>query len=186
MAAPLSATGLLTAADLSHQPDDGLRRELHDGVVLVVPPPNDDHSWVVRAADRTLSVTAPDDVYILQNLGVHVGLRRLYVPDLVVVYRSTAFHDNGYDPGGVLLAVEVVSPSSVTLDRITKPVVYAEQGIPFYWRIEAEPRLLCHRLDPATGGYVLDRELAPGEKAELTEPWPLTVDMAELVMPHKR
>ncbi|MCA1672066.1 MAG: Uma2 family endonuclease, partial [Actinobacteria bacterium] len=143
-------------------------------------------SWGVRAADRALSATAPDDVYILQNVGVHVGLRRLYVPDLVVVYRDTAFHDNGYDPGGVLLAVEVVSPSSVTLDRITKPAVYTEQGIPFYWRIEAEPRLFCHRLDPATYAYALDRELAPGEKADLTEPWSLTVDMGELVMPHKR
>lgn len=186
MGAPLSTTGLLSAAELSHEPDDGLRRELHDGVVLVVPPPNEDHSWEVRAADRALSTTAPDDVYILQNVGVHVGLRRLYVPDLVVVYRNTVFHDNGYDPGGVLLAVEVVSPSSLTLDRITKPAVYAEQGIPFYWRIEAEPRLLCYRLDPATGGYLPYRELAPGEKAGLTEPWQLTVDMTELVMPHKR
>ncbi len=186
MGAPLSVTGLLNAAELSYEPDDGLRRELHDGVVLVVPPPTGDHSWEVLAAYRALSVTVPDDVYILHDVGVHVGLRRLYVPDLVVVYRDTAFHDNGYDPGGVLLAVEVVSPSSVTLDRITKPAVCAEQGIPFYWRIEAEPRLFCHRLDPATGTYALDLELAPGEKADLTEPWSLTVDMGELVMPHKR
>ncbi|MGH3979820.1 MAG: Uma2 family endonuclease [Pseudonocardiaceae bacterium] len=186
MGAPLSMTGFLTAADLSYEPDDGLRRELHDGVVLAVPPPNDDHSWEVLAAYRALSATALDDVYILHDVGVHVGLRRLYVPDLVVVYRDAAFHDNGYDPGGVLLAVEVVSPSSVTLDRITKPAVYAEQGIPFYWCIEAEPRLLCHHLDPAAGTYNLDGELAPGEKAELTEPWSLTIDMTELVMPHKR
>lgn len=186
MSAPLSTTGLLSAADLASEPDDGLRRELHDGVLLVVPPADDDHSWEVLATYRVLSATELDDVYVLQNVGVHVGLRRLYVPDLVVVYRETAFHDHGYDPGGVLLAVEVVSPSSVTLDRITKPAVYAEQNIPFYWRIETEPRLFCHRLDPATGTYVLDRELAPGEKAELTEPWPLTVDMTELVMPHKR
>ncbi|MGH3913389.1 MAG: Uma2 family endonuclease [Pseudonocardiaceae bacterium] len=130
-----------------------------------------------------MSAAAPDDVYILPNVGVHVGLRRLHVPDLVVVNRDTAFHDHGHDPGGVLLAVEVVSPSSVTLDRITKPAVYAEQGIPFSWRIEAEPRLLCHRLAPATDSYVLDREVAPGEQAELTEPWPVTIDMTELVMP---
>lgn len=186
MGAPLSTFGLRSAADLSHEPDDGLRRELHDGVVLVVPPPNADHSWEVLAAYRALSVSVPDDLYILHDVGVHVGLRRLYVPDLVVVYRDTAFHDNGYDPGGVLLAVEVVSPSSMTLDRITKPAVYAEQGIPFYWRIEPEPRLFCYHLDPAVGSYAVNRELAPGEKADLTEPWPLTLDMTELVMPHKR
>ncbi len=52
MAAPLSPTSLRTAADLAYEPDDGLRRELHDGVVLVVPPSNEDHSWEVRAADR--------------------------------------------------------------------------------------------------------------------------------------
>ncbi len=106
MGAPLSATSLHIAAELSYEPEDGLRRELHDGVILVVPPPNEDHSWEVRAADRALSATAPEDVYILPN----VGLRRLYAPDLVVVYRGTAFHDHGYDPGGVLLAVEAVSP----------------------------------------------------------------------------
>ncbi|MDQ3274931.1 MAG: hypothetical protein M3Q39_07845 [Actinomycetota bacterium] len=52
MGAPLSTTGLRTAADLSYEPDDGLRRELHDGMVPAVPPPNDDHSWEGRAADR--------------------------------------------------------------------------------------------------------------------------------------
>src|SRR6476659_7483562 len=120
---------LLTAADLSDEPEDELLRELHDGVVYVVPPASNFHAWEVRACDRALSVNAPHDVVILQNVGVHVGLRRLYVPDLVVARRGTPFHDNGYDPGGVLLAVEAVSPSSVTMDRVTKPAVYAEQGI---------------------------------------------------------
>ena len=74
----------------------------------------------------------------------------------------------------------------MTLDRITRPAVYADQDIPFYWRIEAEPRLFCYRLHPDTDSYAPYRELAPREKADLTEPWPLTVDMTELVMPHKR
>ncbi len=184
MSAPL--TGLLTAADLSFEPDDGLRRELHDGVVHVVPPPSDDHGWEVRISDRALSEHAPDDVYVLQNVGIHVGLRRLYVPDLVVVYRSTPFHDNGYDPGGVLLAVEVVSPASVTLDRVTKPAIYAEQGIPFFWRIDDGPRLHSYRLDPAAGRYVLDTEIGPGRSGEPAAPWPVRIDTTDLVMPHKR
>jgi Uma2 family endonuclease len=177
---------LLSAADLGFEPDDGLRRELHDGVIHVVPPPGDTHSWEVRVVDHALSVTAPDDVYILQNVGVHVGLRRLYVPDLVVVYRDNPFHDNGYDPGGVLLVVEVVSPSSVTLDRVTKPAVYAEQGIPFFWRIDDGPTLQAYRLDPAAGTYRLTTELKPDQRGRLDVPWPVTVDTAELVIPHRR
>ncbi|MDN5859973.1 MAG: Uma2 family endonuclease [Pseudonocardia sp.] len=176
--------GLLTAADLSHEPEDGLRRELHDGVIYVVPPPADRHSWEINVAYHALLANAPDDVYLLQNVGVHVGLRRLYVPDLTVVHRDTPFHDNGYDPGGVLLVVETVSPSSVTLDRITKPAVYAEQGIPFYWRIDDGPRLHAYRLDDDVN--LRRAELGPGEKGLLTEPWPISVDMAEFVMPHER
>lgn len=179
-------TGLLEAKDLSFEPDDGLRRELHDGVIHVVPPPSDNHGWESRISDRALTAEAPDDVYILQNVGVHVGLRRLYVPDLTVVHRDTPYHDFAYDPGGVLLVAEIVSPSSVTLDRVAKPAVYAEQGIPYFWRIDDGPRLQAYRLDPATGSYVLDLELGRGERGTLTAPWTVELDMTEFVMPHKR
>lgn len=180
MAAPFS--GLLTAADLSFEPDDGLRRELHDGVVHVVPPPSDRHSWAVLAAYRALYRDAPRDVRVLHDVGVHVGLRRLYVPDLVVVYRTTPFHDNGYDPGGVLLALEAVSPGSVTLDRVTKPAIYAEQGIPYFWRIEDGPRLETYRLDPEAGSYELCGDLGPGEVGDAAAPWGVRIDMTELAL----
>lgn len=182
----IHSTGLLTAADLAYEPDDGLRRELYDGVMHVVPPPGDDHGWEVRVCDQAASAQAPDDVYILQNVGVHVGLRRLFVPDLLVVHRLTPFHDNGYDPGGVLLVVECVSPGSVTMDRIAKPAVYAEQGIPFFWLVDDGPRVKSYRLDPRTGHYRCEVELGPGEAGQLAAPWPVHLDTNDLVMPHKR
>lgn len=183
MAAPQQYK-LRSAADLSFEPDDGLRRELHDGVVHVVPPPGAGHSRAVLAVYRALFGCAPRDVEVLHDVGVHVGLRRLYVPDLAVVARGTPFHDNGFDPGGVLLVVEAVSPGSVTMDRVTKPVVYAEQGIPWFWRIEGldttAPRLQTFRLDPATGVYRGEDDLGPGEVGEVVGPWTVSVDMAEL------
>jgi Uma2 family endonuclease len=181
------AARLLSAADLSHEPDDGLRRELHDGVVHVVPPPSNRHSRAVLAAYRTLFAAAPPDVDVLHDVGVHVGLRRLYVPDLLAVYRDTPFHDNGYDPSGLLLVVEAVSPSSVTLDRVTKPAIYAEQGIPYFWRIDAldqgVARLEAYALDPATTTYVKEVELGPRESGSLAHPWPVTIDMTEFFLP---
>lgn len=124
---------------------------------------------------------------ILQNVGVHVGLRRLYVPDLIAVHRGTPFHENGYDAGGLMLVVEAVSPSSVTLDRVTKPAIYAEMGIPYFWRIDSlrgpGPRLRAYRLDPRTGEYVLQAEFGPGEAGTLEQPWPTTIDMKEFVLP---
>ena len=178
--------GLLTAADLDHEPADGLRRELYDGVMHVVPPPGGDHAWEIRVCDRAVSARAPDDVYVLQNVGVHVGIRRLFVPDLTVLGRSTPFHDNGCDSGGVLLVVECVSPGSVTMDRVAKPAVYAEQGIPYFWRVDDGPRVQSYRLDPRTGKYRLDAELEPGQAGELAAPWPAHLDTTELIMPHKR
>jgi len=179
-------SGLLTAADLAFEPDDGLRRELYDGVMHVSPPPSDDHGWEVEVCRRVLSAQAPDDVYLLQNVGVHVGIRRLYVPDLTVVHCTTPFHDYGYDPGGVLLVVECVSPGSVTMDRVAKPAVYGEQGIPFFWRVDDGPRVQSFRLDPRIGKYRFDAELGPAEAGELAAPWPVHLDTNELIMPHKR
>jgi Uma2 family endonuclease len=181
------AARLLSAADLSHEPDDGLRRELHDGVVHVVPPPSNRHSWSTLAAYRCLHFSAPSEVLLLHDVGVHVGLRRLYVPDLLAVYRDTPFHDNGYDPGGVLLVVEAVSPSSVTMDRVTKPAIYAEQGIPYFWRIDAldegAPRLEAYALEEGTRTYVKEAELGSGDHALLEHPWPVTIDMTEFYLP---
>jgi len=179
------AARLVTAADLSHEPDDGLRRELHDGVVHVVPPPSNRHSRATLAAYRCLFPGAPGDIEVLHDVGVHVGVRRLYVPDLVAVYCGTPFHDNGYDPGGVLLVVEAVSPSSVTLDRVTKPAVYAEQAIPYFWRIdtldEGGVRLQAYALAPK-GTYVQEAELGPGETGMLEHPWAVTVDMTDFAL----
>jgi Uma2 family endonuclease len=178
---------LRTAADLSYEPEDGLRRELHDGVVYVAPPPSNIHGREVRAADHALSAHAPADVLIFQNVGVHVGLRRLYIPDVLAVHVGTPFHDNGYDPGGVVLVVEAVSPSSITLDRVTKPAIYAEMGIPYFWRIDSlggrGPRLEAFRLDPTTSQYVLEAELGPGDIGTIKHPWAVSVDMADFILP---
>ena len=139
------------------------------------------------AAYRALFASARPDVDVLHDVGVHVGLRRLYVPDLLAVRRDTPFHDNGYDPTGVLLVVEAVSPSSVTMDRVTKPAVYAEQGIPYFWRVDAldegKPRAEAYALDPGTRTYIPEAELGPGESELLEHPWPVAIDMEELFLP---
>lgn len=74
------------------------------------------------------------------------------------------------------LVVEVVSPSTKTQDRVTKPVQYAEAGIPCYWRVETKPGLSIteYRLtdfgkyyehSPRAGAFTLDK------------PWPIEIDL---------
>ncbi|GEL17628.1 hypothetical protein [Pseudonocardia asaccharolytica] len=73
---------------------------------------------------------------------------------------------------------------------MTKPAVYADQQIPYFWRIgsldDPAPTLEAHRLDPGGTGYLRYAALRPGEKRSLEHPWPVSVDMAEFVLPGRR
>jgi Uma2 family endonuclease len=80
--------------------------------------------------------------------------------------------------------VEIVSPSSVTMDRVTKPAVYAEAGIPVYLRVELEGRggpevVVC---ELARGRYAEAARPRAGEQLKLTEPVPLAFDPAVLAI----
>ncbi len=59
------------------------------------------------------------------------------------------------DTRSVLLAVEIVSPSSERIDRWFKPLAYAKAGIPHLWRIEPD-------------GTVLRSQLLDGEVPDLS------------------
>jgi Uma2 family endonuclease len=81
-------------------------------------------------------------------------------------------------PTEVILAVEIVSPGSVTLDRFAKPALYAEAGIPFYWRIETfnGVEVHTHRLNPINGTYVADGLFTT--LIEVAEPWPIKIPVS--------
>jgi Uma2 family endonuclease len=170
-----------TAADLSNEPEDGLGRELHDGVIYVVPPASQKHQWVEDVLGDALKAHRPADVAVFRDLGVHTGSNSLYVPDVVAVQAGTRFHDNGYDAAGVLLVVEVVSRSSVTMDRHAKPGVYAECGIQWYWRVERNHSVHCFRLED--GKYMPILEAGRGERVEFDEPWRISFAVDDLVLP---
>ena len=62
-----------------------------------------------------------------------------FIPDLLVVYaRAVTEVARNLRPADVLLAIEVVSPSSRTHDRVTKRDVYARLAIPSYWLVDSK------------------------------------------------
>ena len=151
-----------TVDDLGLLPEDGLRYELVDGVLHVSPPPPTPHNVtalelgarLLGAVDRAWRVAGPGSV--------RLDRRNRREPDVVVLRREAATQQDTA-PEDVLLAVEVMSPSSVTDDRLVKPEQYARAGIPHYWRLEpAVPVLVTYALDGAayreTGRY--DDEVA--------------------------
>lgn len=120
--------------------EHGERFELVDGALIVSPPPPVFHQAVARRLFRQLDAQCPDDLEVVYEVALRLG-EDGRIPDLSVVRRSAPSGRGvpGYEPQHLVLAVEVVSPSSRTNDRLVKPVRYAEAGIPVYWRVETDP-----------------------------------------------
>jgi hypothetical protein len=76
----------------------------------------------------------------------------------------------------VLAVVEVVSPSTVSIDRAVKPVMYAEAGIPVYWRVELQgtPKAVVGSL--SRGRYVTRTTLVAGTPGRITRPCAVELD----------
>jgi Uma2 family endonuclease len=170
-----------TTDDLDELPEDGHRYELIDGVLIVSPSPTHRHQKLVLRLGPALEATCPDEWEVTQGVDVRISRRRSLTPDVLVVAAEAAAREpSKFQSGEVLLAVEVVSPGSVTLDRVAKPALYAQAGIPFYWRIETDQGIVVHthRLDPDAEVYVATGRF---DKSIVTdEPWPISVPIADI------
>jgi Uma2 family endonuclease len=174
-------TGPWTEEDLLALPPDDQRYELLEGALIVNPPPSFTHQRASFLLARVLDAAAPDHFVVVEAVGVRVP-DGLFIPDVLVADRSKASED----PSGVLpaevveLVAEVVSPGSRSMDRLTKPSLYARAGIRFYWRIELDegPSIHAHRLDGDE--YVEFAVAGTGQPLEIVEPFQIVVRPDEL------
>ncbi len=177
--AALDPAGGWTVDDLDALPDDGLRRELVDGVLLVSPAPTNRHQIVVGELHLLLRSASPADVRVmLAPTDYQPTQRRSLQPDLLVARRA----DVGDEPisAPLLLAVEVLSPSTRSVDLLLKHGVYAESGVASYWVVDpAVPSVRAWRLVDAE--YV-DAGAAEGSSAlHLEAPFPVRVVPQDLL-----
>lgn len=172
-------TKLWTFDDLEQLPDEVARRcEIVDGVLVVSPAEGRRHEVVVARLMIALNdALRPEYLAIgTQNIDLRPSYR---IPDLIVISAELSRVDATLtDPADVFLAVEVVSPSSVTTDRITKPAQYAAAGIPAYLRVETDGTIgvTVYELAPGASTYTEMGVWREGETAEVRRP--LTLDIA--------
>src|SRR5687768_1568456 len=108
-----------TVDDLHTLPDDGVRRELIDGSLHVPPLPPSVHQVVTMRLGVALEQTCPEHLFVSQSTEVHLGPRRLFIPDvLVTTFEAAERRSGGFTADEVLLAVEIVSPGSQSIDRV--------------------------------------------------------------------
>jgi Uma2 family endonuclease len=179
-------TGPWTADDVEALPDAGdhARFEVYEGGVLVVSPaPGVGHQrasyWLHRALAQA-AIAAGADVEVLEAVNVALPGGKLLVPDVVVVAAGAVDETATRLPcEAVLAVVEVVSPSTVSIDRAIKPVMYAEAGIPVYWRVEhGTPKIVACSL--SRGRYVTRTTLVAGTPGRITRPFAVELDPADL------
>jgi Uma2 family endonuclease len=105
------------------------------------------------------------------------------VPDLIVVPRTiVATSPARYQAADVLLAVEVLSPGSRETDQLNKPFEYGRAGIPNYWILDLDGPVTLTAYQLVSGDYKIVGKTTGS--MELTEPAPVTVDVAGL-LPHR-
>ncbi len=128
-------TGPWTVTDLAEFPDDGLRYELVDGTLLVSAAPSKLHQRVVGNLHVLLRAACPPQLEVfVAPTDYQPTTTRSLQPDLLVVSRD--------DPGDaavttpLALAVEVLSPSSRSIDALLKRELYEQSGVEQYWLVD--------------------------------------------------
>ena len=146
MGMPAPPTTGWTVDMLETLPADGRRYELVEGELLVTPAPSLDHQRVVGALfSRLYAYLAHQPVgeVIVSPADVRSGPRNSVQPDLFVMRRPVQPAPHGWpDLETLLLAIEVVSPSSARADRTVKRRLYQDRGIPEYWIIDFDGRVV--------------------------------------------
>lgn len=129
----------LTYDDLQRFPDDGLRREIIDGVLYVTPSPVTRHQLTVVQLSHDLYDYAETHggVVLVAPFDVKFTERDVVEPDVLFVCDADRLGERFLDSPPDL-EVEISSPGTVRVDRIKKRALYEREGVPEYWIIDLD------------------------------------------------
>ena len=163
--------------------DRRYRYELLGESLVMSPAPGLRHQRASRRLANLLeqaahAAGAPVEVLEAINVTLPSGL---VVPDIVVADAGATVEDGvSIDAEAVLLVVELVSPGNATMDRRFKPMLYAEAGIPAYWRLENDPAPMLVISELNNGRYLERTTALSGAVTRVETPFPFEIDPAGL------
>ncbi len=128
--------------DLQELPDDGNRYEVIDGELFVTPSPAWRHQRAVRELFgllHTYLTRYPKGEVLFAPADVMFSQRNAVQPDVFVVpFADGRLAEKFSDVGRLLLAAEILSPSSARADRVKKRTLYRERNVPEYWIVDLD------------------------------------------------
>jgi Uma2 family endonuclease len=135
-----------TPAEVRALPDDSNRYEVVAGELFVTPAPSFSHQEATRLLILALSV------YLDRTRVGHAAISpadltpepgSLVQPDVFVVGLVEGRRPRDWaDIDRLLLAIEVLSPSTARADRTVKRRLFQRAGVPEYWIVDLEARLV--------------------------------------------
>jgi len=179
----MAAPTYYTAEMVRRLPDDGNRYEVVYGELLVTPSPRLLHQLVaqrlVTALDGYLRahrfgqvLASPADISWTEDI--------LVQPDVFVVDIEEARTLDWTRVRHLLLAVEVLSPSSARADRFTKRRLYQAVGVPAYWVVDPDARAV-EVWAPSAMFPAVEQERVTWQPAGAREPF--QIELSELFRP---
>lgn len=145
------ARRLATYDDLLTLPE-GARAEVLSGELVSLPAPLPQHAKISGAVRRFIGGPFDDDDgfggpggwWILQEVDVRFGAHDIVRPDITGWRRARLAEPWDVRPIDVCpdWICEVLSPSNRAHDRVTKHALYRAHGVPHYWVLDPEARVL--------------------------------------------
>jgi Uma2 family endonuclease len=123
-----------------------MKTMLIDGELFAMTFPNPPHDTALNLAYDFLRIAFPSGHHVRNQQGFDIGTDNDPGPDLAVVTGSIRDYAN-ITPRTAVMIVEVAD-SSLFIDTTTKAELYATAGVPDYWVIDLENRLLHVFRDP--------------------------------------
>jgi len=128
-------------------PDDGNRYEVIDGQLFVTPAPSALHQRAVGRIFLRLENYLRGKTWgevLFSPADISFSEDRLVQPDVFVAPPGPSGRRvrEWSEIRGLLLAVEVLSPSTARADRQAKRRLYQEEGVPEYWIVDLDARVV--------------------------------------------
>jgi Uma2 family endonuclease len=160
-----------TAERVRLLPDDGKRYEVLDGELFVTPAPSAGHQRALAALFRLL------DPYVHEHrigellwspADIEFSPRRLVQPDLFVAPHIGGRRARTWrEIRGLILAVEVLSPSTARADRQVKSRIYMEEDVAEYWIVDLDARVVERWRHGEARPEILSRSLGWRPRADI-------------------
>jgi Uma2 family endonuclease len=142
------------------------RVELIEGEIIDMAPMGTKHSAAIRHLAQLLQEAVQRRAIVSMQLPLRLGSLSEPEPDLMLTKPRADFYRNAHPTGPDCLLVIEVADTSLPYDVKVKAPLYAQHGVPEYWVIDLDQKVLRRFASPKDGVWTdVSAVVSPGRIA---------------------